>query len=199
MKANCNSTRSSLRETSFARSLRGAFPKRDGLCAGGIRGYPPPPLVYWSHRVSAKLRKNLWGAITCGQNLDVKELRSRTLRNRVPKRDDERSAHRLGLDDDRASEVVRARSDVTPEMWKTQDGVFSTVQSKSKSPTRRTRHHRPGAGCHLCAAHAKLPHLSRCLCSKRGHHGRCYQTTFLTRSSAFLSSLTRTGPYRPAA
>jgi hypothetical protein len=35
----------------------------------------PPSRSIWNHRVSGKSRNNLWGSITCGQNLDVKELK----------------------------------------------------------------------------------------------------------------------------
>ena len=42
-----------------------------------------------------------------------------------------------------------------------------------------------------------LPDASRF--SKHGHHGRWYQATSRTRSSAFSGSFTRTGPCRPSA
>ena len=32
-------------------------------------GYPPPPPVYWNHRVSAKSAENLWRSTGYGQNL----------------------------------------------------------------------------------------------------------------------------------
>ena len=59
------------------------------------------------------MRFDLWAAISCGQNLDVKELRGRNLDDEGPKRDDAISAHRHCLDDDRASLMRGARSDVT--------------------------------------------------------------------------------------
>src|ERR1700756_5290450 len=51
--------------------------------------YPsPPPPIYWNHRVSGKMQFDLWGSITCGQNLDVKELTGRIPDEGSPKRDD---------------------------------------------------------------------------------------------------------------
>jgi hypothetical protein len=44
-----------------------------------IMGIPPPPSVYWHHGVSGKSQSNLWSSITCGQNLDFKELASAKL------------------------------------------------------------------------------------------------------------------------
>jgi len=49
--------------------------------------YPPSPPVYSNHRVSAKSRSNLWGTITCGENLDIKDFRSGNSRTEVSKRD----------------------------------------------------------------------------------------------------------------
>jgi hypothetical protein len=46
------------------------------LCAEKI-GYTPLPPVYLNHRISAKMTTDLFGSISCGQNLDVKELRGR--------------------------------------------------------------------------------------------------------------------------
>lgn len=37
--------------------------------------YPLPPVVYWNLRVSGNLQSNLWRSISCGQNLDFKQLR----------------------------------------------------------------------------------------------------------------------------
>ena len=64
------------------------------------------------------MRFDLWGSITCGQNLDVKELTRRIPDEGSPRRDDTISAHRHGLDHDRAIEMARARSDVTWGLWK---------------------------------------------------------------------------------
>ena len=36
--------------------------------------YTPLPLIYWNHRISAKMATDLIGSLSCGQNLDVKEL-----------------------------------------------------------------------------------------------------------------------------
>ena len=44
-----------------------------------VRKVPPSPLDLWNHRVSGKWYFKSWRSITCGQNLDVKEL---TLRAR---------------------------------------------------------------------------------------------------------------------
>jgi hypothetical protein len=63
------------------------------------------------------MRFDLWGSITYGQNLDVKELTSRNFEYEVPKRDDSTSARRHCLDHDRAIEMAGARSDVTLTLW----------------------------------------------------------------------------------
>jgi hypothetical protein len=83
----------------------------------GVPRYTPSPSVYWNHRVSVKIRINLWSSITCGQNLDVKELTGRNLDDEDPKRDSAVSAHRHGLGYDRAIEMGGARSDVTMMLW----------------------------------------------------------------------------------
>jgi len=38
-------------------------------------GIPPLPPTYWNHQVDGKIEVNLWGSGSCGQHLDVKELR----------------------------------------------------------------------------------------------------------------------------
>lgn len=48
---------------------------------------------------------------------------------RDPKRDDALSVHRHGLDDDRASGMSRARSDVTSAYGKAQDSLSGTSGS----------------------------------------------------------------------
>src|SRR6266446_4185920 len=63
---------------------------------GGTR-YTPSPSVYWNHRVSVKMRFDLWGSITYRQNLDAKELTDRNFEYEGPKRDGSTSAHRPGL------------------------------------------------------------------------------------------------------
>jgi len=79
---------------------------------------PPSPSVYWSHRVSGKPTSNLWGTITCGQNLDVKELRIQTHGTNSQGGTNAISAHRPRLDHDCANEMTEARSDVTGDLWK---------------------------------------------------------------------------------
>src|SRR5215472_4571551 len=37
---------------------------------------PPPPPVYWNHRLSGKFRRNLWGSAGYGQNLEPHVLSS---------------------------------------------------------------------------------------------------------------------------
>jgi hypothetical protein len=59
------------------------------------------------------MRFDLWAATSYGQNLDVKELRGRNRGDEGPKRDDATFAHSHCLDDDRASVMPGARSDVT--------------------------------------------------------------------------------------
>src|SRR5579872_3196972 len=74
------------------------FPEMEPMPQQGI---PPPPSVYWNHWVSGKLMKNLWGTITCGQNLHIKEL---TCPDRGDKSQDGTKCdpqHRHGLGDDR--------------------------------------------------------------------------------------------------
>lgn len=78
----------------------------------------PSPSVYWNHRLRAKMQINLWGTITCGQNLDVKELAGWNRYDKDPKREDAVSAHRHGLGHDRAIEMAGARLDVTGRLWK---------------------------------------------------------------------------------
>src|SRR5258707_3500936 len=48
------------------------------LGKNGRMGVPPPPWVYWNHRLSVKTQNNLWAAITCGQNLERQGVRSQT-------------------------------------------------------------------------------------------------------------------------
>ena len=78
-----------------------------------LRKAPLPPPVYWNHRVRGKSRNNLWGTITCGQNLDVKELTSGILQIDSQHGYECDAAHRLGLDDDRRLGIWGARLDVT--------------------------------------------------------------------------------------
>lgn len=80
-----------LAEIKFAEFL----PETGGFA---LAGYTPLPPVYWDHCLSAKIRINLWSTITCGQNLDVKELAGRNLGGAGPKRDDAVSVRRHGLD-----------------------------------------------------------------------------------------------------
>ena len=63
-----------------------------------------------------KSRKNLWGAITCGQNLVSKELSGGADRNGFQ---NGALAHCHGLDDDRANGKSKARSEVTRACGKT--------------------------------------------------------------------------------
>jgi len=65
------------------------------------------------------MRNNLWGTITYGQNLDVKELTGRNFDGKGPKRDETTSAYRHGLDHDYPIGIVDARLDVTRVLWKT--------------------------------------------------------------------------------
>jgi hypothetical protein len=53
-----------------------AFPKWDWLLVGRV----PSPLDLWNHRVGGKSKIKSWRSITCGQNLDVKELTRRDSR-----------------------------------------------------------------------------------------------------------------------
>jgi hypothetical protein len=79
---------------------------------------PPPPGIYWNHRVSVKSVSNLWGTITCRQNLDVKELRSQTHGINSQDGTNAISEHRHRLDHDCANAITEARSDVTGDLWK---------------------------------------------------------------------------------
>lgn len=38
------------------------------------RGVSPSPSDLWNHRVSGKFENNLWGSISCGQNLEPQRL-----------------------------------------------------------------------------------------------------------------------------
>ena len=49
-------------------------------------GYPSPHDL-WNHRVSGKSQTKSWRSITCGQNLDVKELTRSDSRDKFPERD----------------------------------------------------------------------------------------------------------------
>jgi hypothetical protein len=73
----------------------------------------PSPLDLCNHRVSWKSQIKSWRSITCGQNLDVKELTLRARGMNSQNETDALSAHRHGLDDDRATRRLCARSDVT--------------------------------------------------------------------------------------
>ena len=42
---------------------------------GEVRGIPPLPPVYWNHQLTAKSEIKSYGSISCGKNLDFKELR----------------------------------------------------------------------------------------------------------------------------
>lgn len=64
------------------------------------------------------MRFDLWAAMSWGQNLDVKELSCRNLDVDGPKGDDANSARGHGLNHDRASLMLPARSDVTRALWK---------------------------------------------------------------------------------
>ena len=81
-------------------------------------GVPPLPVILSNHRVSGKLPKNLWGTMSCGQNLDSKELRGWKLADEFQNGTNAGLAHRHGLDDHRAFGKVGARSDVTGWLWK---------------------------------------------------------------------------------
>src|SRR5258708_36638799 len=35
-----------------------------------ISSIPLPPPVYWNQQLGAKMRFDLWGSVTCGQNLE---------------------------------------------------------------------------------------------------------------------------------
>jgi len=78
----------------------------------------PSPLDLWNHRVSGESQIKSWRSITCGQNLDVKELTLSGSRDKFRERDGVLSAHRCGLDDDRAIAGLCARSDVTRDCGK---------------------------------------------------------------------------------
>jgi hypothetical protein len=82
------------------------------------RGNPPSPVILWNHRVSGKSPKNLWGTISCGQNLDFKELSGWKFADEFQNGTNAGFAHRHGLDDHRAFGKVCTRSDVTRWLWK---------------------------------------------------------------------------------
>jgi hypothetical protein len=50
--------------------------------------YPPSPSNLWNHRVSGKFENNLWGSMSCGQNLEPQRLRTdfppRSLSSQLP-------------------------------------------------------------------------------------------------------------------
>jgi len=73
----------------------------------------PLPLVYWNHGVRGKSASNLWGSMICGQNLGFKELSTVGLRFGSRYGREVRSAHYHALDDDDATRLWKARSDVT--------------------------------------------------------------------------------------
>jgi len=77
------------------------------------------------------MRFDLWGSITYGQNLDVKELTGRIPDAGSPERDDAILARRHGLDDDRAIEIAGARSDVTEWVWKSHPPSAPLEQEKT--------------------------------------------------------------------
>ena len=83
--------------------------------------YPPSPSVSQNQRVSGNYASNLWGSITCRQNLDVEELRSLCSRSFSRIGTEFRSLGCHGLDDDRANDNVSATSDVTVVVWKNVD------------------------------------------------------------------------------
>jgi hypothetical protein len=95
----------------------------DAFCKTGIAeecpGYPPPPWVYRNQRVSGKLRNNLWGSTTYGQNLDIKELRINTLKFQFHNGTNAMRPHSHVLRDDGAFALWMARADVTRPLWKT--------------------------------------------------------------------------------
>src|SRR5208282_2380286 len=41
--------------------------------------YTPLPPIYWNHWISVKMTTDLFGSASCRQNLDVKELRGRSV------------------------------------------------------------------------------------------------------------------------
>src|SRR5271169_669106 len=84
-----------------------------------LRGVPPSPMVYWNHRVSVKSPNNPWGTVTCRQNLDVKELRSRVSLTNSHDGSNAISAHRPGLGDDR-------RLRLQTQGWMSQTGCGKT-------------------------------------------------------------------------
>ena len=85
------------------------------------------------------MRFDLWGSVTCGQNLDVKELTDRNFEYEGPKRDDSTSEYRPGLGHDRAIEMVGARLDVTRECGKLLRDMFPRVDALSGRTGRRGR------------------------------------------------------------
>ena len=78
-------------------------------------GIPLPLPIYWNHQLGPELQNNLWGSITYGQNLDIKEL----MGSAFPKWEGICASHTLaGCADHRAIEMWIARSDVTFECGK---------------------------------------------------------------------------------
>ncbi len=87
------------RPPSFGKQIPATFFPEMGL--ERLYGAPPSPWVYLNHRVSGKSIKNLWGTISCGQNLDTKELGGLMLLVNSRNGTNALSAHRHGLGDDR--------------------------------------------------------------------------------------------------
>ena len=107
---NCCSQRSFLLLIFFGPILVSGVPAT-GLASR--REGAPLPLDLWNHRVRRKSQIKSWRSITCGQNLDVKELSVRAPGINSRNGRDALSAHRHGLDDDRKIAGLCARSDVT--------------------------------------------------------------------------------------
>ena len=89
----------------------------------------PPPSVSWNHWVRGKSSNNLCGSRGCGQNLELKELRSVVVRPDSQYGKDTTAAHRLCLDDDRRLGICSARSDVTWGCGKEDEFGNATVPS----------------------------------------------------------------------
>lgn len=95
------------------------------------------------------------GHITCGQNLDVKELKSRKSETGSKIAQRARPAHGHGLDDDGASAIVKARSDVTKGCGKARVSLyFSPVIWRVACPTPEPRFAERNSSARLKAVYA---------------------------------------------
>ena len=72
---------------------------------------PPSPPIYWNHGLSGTTQFDLWGTITCGQNLDFRELAPLAAEALMP----------LAPWQSSAFSILGARTDVTTStliLWK---------------------------------------------------------------------------------